>query len=196
MRLTITHADLVIYLENMKVGKKQQQAEIFLEHIRELQGAGCDAVAISTMAGHFCIDELEAISPLPILNIIPILNDAFGERGFKKIGLLGSKVAMESKIYGGIDSVECIAPRGDALDIVSENYLNMALSGKALDSQREVFFKEGRKMIEEDGADVIVLAGTDLFLAFEGHDPGFPSCGQCGYSYREAFLIVSKWLVN
>jgi aspartate racemase len=174
MKLTIAHADIATYFVNMKSGNKQKQAEIFLQHAQELKGAGCDSVAVSTMAGHFCIDELAAISPLPILNIIPMLNEAFQAKGYEKIGLIGSKVAMESKIYGGIHTAECIAPKGDSLDEVSENYLTMALSGHALDSQRDVFFHEGRRMIEEDGADVIVLAGTDLFLAFDGYDPGFP----------------------
>lgn len=173
MKLTIAHADIATYFGNMKTGNKQKQADIFLQHAQELKGAGCEAVAVSTMAGHFCIAELESMSPLPVLNIIPMINDAFQERGYKKVGLLGSKVAMESKIYGAIHTAECIAPKGNALDTVSENYLSMAFAGEAQDKHRDVFFAEGLRMIEEDGADVVALAGTDLFLAFEGHDPGF-----------------------
>jgi aspartate racemase len=174
MNLTIAHADLVTYLENMKAGNKQKQAELFLKHALELKGAGCEAVAVSTMAGHFCIEEFEAISPLPVLNIIPILNNVLEEKGYKRIGLLGSKVAMESKIYGGIPSIQCVTPKGSALDSVSENYLAMALAGHVLDSQRNVFFEQGSRMVAEDDVDVIVLAGTDLFLAFEDQEPGFP----------------------
>ncbi len=174
MKLTIAHADIATYFENMKAGDKQKQAQVFLQHVNELHGAGCDAVAVSTMAGHFCIDELMSISPVPILNIIPMLNEAFQAKGYERIGVLGSKVAMESKIYGGIHTAECVAPRGDALDRVSENYLSMALAGYAKDSQREVFFNEGLRMVEEEGVDIVMLAGTDLFLAFEGHDAGFP----------------------
>ena len=29
-------------------------------------------------------------------------------------------------------------------------------------------------MIEDLGAEAVVLAGTDLGLAFDGHDPGYP----------------------
>jgi len=34
-------------------------------------------------------------------------------------------------------------------------------------------FAQGRDLIER-GAEAVVLAGTDLGLAFDGHDPGYP----------------------
>lgn len=53
-------------------------------------------------------------------------------------------------------------------------YMGMARAGFATDEQRQTVFEMGRKMHNERGADAIILAGTDLFLAFDGHDPGFP----------------------
>ena len=42
------------------------------------------------------------------------------------------------------------------------------------DATRELFFTAGRRMVEEQGAQAIVLAGTDLNLAFDGRrDPGY-----------------------
>ena len=35
-------------------------------------------------------------------------------------------------------------------------------------------FEAGRALCEKQGADVVLLGGTDLFLAFDGFDPGFP----------------------
>ena len=39
---------------------------------------------------------------------------------------------------------------------------------------RTTLFDAGRSMIEDQGAEAIVLAGTDLGLAFDGRDPGYP----------------------
>ena len=36
------------------------------------------------------------------------------------------------------------------------------------------FFTAGETLCRERGADVVLLGGTDLFLAFQGHDCGFP----------------------
>jgi hypothetical protein len=45
---------------------------------------GAEAVAVTSMGGHFCIRELEAISPLPILNAIPAVDVAIRQRNFEK----------------------------------------------------------------------------------------------------------------
>jgi aspartate racemase len=37
-----------------------------------------------------------------------------------------------------------------------------------------VFFSAGRELYRDQGADAVLLGGTDLFLAFDGRDCGFP----------------------
>ena len=48
----------------------------------------------------------------------------------------------------------------------------MALSGAVREDDRRVLFGAGREMSDR-GAEAVLLAGTDLFLAFHGRDPGF-----------------------
>ena len=50
----------------------------------------------------------------------------------------------------------------------------MASVGRVTDAQRRVFFTEGEKLCRKRSADVVLLGGTDLFLAFQGRDCGFP----------------------
>jgi aspartate racemase len=50
----------------------------------------------------------------------------------------------------------------------------MATVGRVTAAQREVFFKAGAALMKEQGAEVVLLGGTDLFLAFQGRDCGFP----------------------
>jgi aspartate racemase len=38
---------------------------------RRLQAAGAEAVAVTSIAEHFCIHELEVLAPLPVINAIP-----------------------------------------------------------------------------------------------------------------------------
>ena len=35
-------------------------------------------------------------------------------------------------------------------------------------------FREARRLVEEQGAEAIMLGGTDLFLAFQGREAPFP----------------------
>lgn len=174
MALTIAHADTREMVANMERGAAREQAEIFAGFVRQLQGAGAGAVAVTSLGGHFCINELIEISPLPILNAIPALNDHFAKTDAARIGVLGSKAIMESGFYGGVTSVEVIAPNAEDLDEIHATYIAMATAAAATDEQKTFFHDAGRSLIDDHGADVVVLAGTDLFLAFGEDDPGYP----------------------
>jgi aspartate racemase len=126
------------------------------------------------MGGHFCIRELEPISPLPMLNAIPEVGAEIGRRKFKTVGILGTRMVMETKLYGAITSAAVVVPDGDALDEVHQSYADMATIGRVTDAQRDVFFKAGEKLCREQGAEVVLLGGTDLFLAFRGRNAPFP----------------------
>ncbi|MBP6774065.1 MAG: hypothetical protein KA154_13785, partial [Gemmatimonadaceae bacterium] len=47
------------------------------------------------------------------------------------------------------------------------------VTGVCTDAQRDALFAAGRRMVEEQGAEAIVLAGTDLGLAFDGRETGY-----------------------
>ena len=59
---------------------REKQADAFAPHFSTLAAAGADAAAVTSMGGHFCIRELEAMSPLPLLNALPEVDAAIGAR--------------------------------------------------------------------------------------------------------------------
>lgn len=173
MDLTIVHSNARHLVANLTAARPEAQAAIFLPLVERLKAAGADAVAVTSMGGHFCIKELEALSPLPVLNAIPELDIYFAGQGVIRAGLLGTRMVMESHVYGGVPSVECIVPMGDDLARVHDDYVAMATAAKVTDAQRQTFFRAGRELCER-GAEAVLLAGTDLFLAFDGQDCGYP----------------------
>jgi aspartate racemase len=128
---------------------------------------------VTSMGGHFCIRELEAISPLPLLNPLPAVDAAIRARAYKTVGIIGTRMVMETRLYGAISAATVIAPEDDEFDEVQANYGAMAVVGRVTDSQRRVFFRAGQKL-RDRGAEAVLLGGTDLFLAFQGQSCGFP----------------------
>jgi aspartate racemase len=171
--LTIVHADVRDLIQNMSDNAPDKQADIFLRLTRRLQAAGAEAVAVTSIAGHFCVRELEALSPLPVINAIPEIEAALVNRGLRRVGLLGTRVAMQSRLYGGVSAVEVVLPQGESFDATHNAYVAMAAAGQADDQQRELLFSVGNDLCRTQGAEAVVLAGTDLFLAFEGRECGF-----------------------
>lgn len=173
MELTIVQADARQLVANLTAGDAEAQAAVFLPLAERLKAAGADAVAVTSMGGHFCVGAFEAVSPLPVLNAIPTLDTYLSAQGIARIGLLGTRNVMESHVYGGVPSVACVLPAGEDLARVHDDYVAMATAARVSPAQRQTFFRVGRDLMAR-GAEAILLGGTDLFLAFVGEDCGFP----------------------
>ncbi|MFN0113906.1 MAG: aspartate/glutamate racemase family protein [Paracoccaceae bacterium] len=173
LNLTIAHTpDIMTLIRNNLADRRTEQAREYAVLIDRLRDAGCNCAAITSLGGHFCFAETKAISSLPLVSAVAPLDDAFAARGIASVGLLGTRVVMRTRMYGALRRTRALAP-DDRIDEVGQTYQDIATSGACTEPQRAVFFGAGREMIAR-GAQAIVLGGTDLGLAFDGHDPGFP----------------------
>ncbi|HWE16310.1 MAG TPA: aspartate/glutamate racemase family protein [Hyphomicrobiaceae bacterium] len=173
LELTIVNAEVRDLSQHLANKDARNQAGIFAALISRLKAAGAQVAAITSMGGHFCIGELLPMSPLPILNGIPEVDAAVREGKFKTIGIIGTRMVMETRLYGAISSATVVVPLGPEFEEVHENYVAMATAGRVNDTQRRVFFAAGERLCRQQGAEVVLLGGTDLFLAFQGRDAGF-----------------------
>jgi aspartate racemase len=172
--LTIVHADAPTLLANLAAGAVGDQVAIYARITDRLAAAGADFVVITSIAGHFCVDAFAAVSPLPIVNMITTIADAITARGLARIGILGTRTVMETRLYGAITNAEVIAPRGRVLDDVHAAYAAMATSGMVTNAQRAVFHAAAEALLAQDQVDAIMLGGTDLALAFDAATTPFP----------------------
>jgi aspartate racemase len=189
--LTIAHADVREMARNLSNGDAKRQADVFALLLRRLAAAGAELAVVTSMGGHFCIRELAAVSPLPILNAIPEVAAEIERRKFKRVGILGTRMVMQTRLYGAIAAAEVVVPQGAAFEAVHQNYAEMASVGRVTDAQRRVFFSAGQALVREQAAEVVLLGGTDLFLAFQGGACGFPLL-DCAEVHVEAIYRRSR----
>ncbi|MEM9911008.1 MAG: aspartate/glutamate racemase family protein [Pseudomonadota bacterium] len=173
LELTIAHADVSTLIANTLGDNRNEQAAIYARLIDRLKAAGCDCAAITSLGGHFCYEETAALSALPLVSAIKPLDAYFMEKSLDTIGMLGTKVVLESRMFGQLARTRTVVPEAD-LSLVGQTYMDMARVNHCNDDQRAFFFEHGRQMIDSQGAKAVVLAGTDLGLAFDGFDPGYP----------------------
>ena len=79
---------------------------------------------------------------------------------------------MRTRLYGQLTRTKALA-LDDQIEILGQMYQDVAVTGICPKSTRAAFFAAGHQMMNQ-GAAAIVLAGTDLNLAFDGQEPGFP----------------------
>ncbi|HEY3815284.1 MAG TPA: aspartate/glutamate racemase family protein [Caulobacteraceae bacterium] len=170
--LTIVHGDIHELIRNNLADRREEQARAFLPLVERLKAAGCDCAALTSLGGHFCFDELAALSPLPLVSGLAPLDAHFVERGIHRIGLLGTRVVMRTRLYGKLAHTEALA-LDDEIDVIGQTYQDVAVAGACSPEQQALFLDAGRRLMAA-GAEAVVLAGTDLNLAFDGQTPGYP----------------------
>jgi aspartate racemase len=174
LELTIVHADAPTLLGNLASHDVAAQVAIYMKLTNRLAAAGAGCVAVTSIAGHFCIDAFRASSPLPVVDLISEVDKAIGKSGYERIGILGTRTVMETRFYGAISRATIIPPGGPDLDDVHQAYATMATSGVVTDAQREVFAGASQRLLKDSGAQAIMLGGTDLALVFDERDAAFP----------------------
>jgi len=183
----MVHADTPTLLANQAAGNSVGQVALYDHLTRRLKAAGARSVAVTSIAGHFCIENFNAVSVLPVIDLLSVVRSAVLDRGYTRVGLLGTRGVMTSQLYGALEAVEVVAPLGADLDAVHEEYVTVASTATCTDEQRRFFFDAGRSLVVEQGADAILMAGTDLALAFNGFDPGYPVV-DCADAHVQAIL--------
>jgi aspartate racemase len=172
LSLTMAHADTPTLLQNQAAGRVDAQVDIFLRLTARLACCGIDRIAVTSIAGHFCIDAFKAVSPVPVIDLLEAVRCEVRRRRFQRVGLLGTRVVMETGLYGVLGGVEVVAPA--ALLPVHEAYVAMASAGVATPAHRAVFLQAGAALAHQQGCEAVLLAGTDLALVFQdGIEPGF-----------------------
>lgn len=171
LELTMVEANIREVLANNLSGRTQEQAEIFAVLLHRLKAAGADFASITAIGPLFCWEETRALSPLPLLSAVTPLDMFCADRGVSQVGLLGTARAMRTKLFGQMQRTAVLVP--DNLEAVGTAYQDMAVESHCDDATRQLLFDAGKEMMGR-GAEAVALAGTDLLLAFDGRDPGFP----------------------
>ena len=188
LELTIANADARELAGNLEAGASRAQAAIFAGYIDRLKAAGCEAAALTSMGGHFCIKDLAPISSLPLISALTALEEHLSAAGVKRVGVLGTRAVMESRLYD-LRTVDVVSLPADEMQAAHAQYIAMAVAGKATDEQRAFFERAALRLIDVHGAEGVVLGGTDLFLAFDR--PEYPyRIVDCAQVHAEAIARV------
>jgi aspartate racemase len=167
LELTIAHTSARMLSANVRAGRVEEQVNEYVRVTRQLAAAGVDAVAITSMGGHFCAQQFAAVSPLPIIDGPTAVADKLKAMGLDRIGILGTRVVMQTALYGSLRDLHPVVPNGALLDQVNDDYVAMAIAGKANADQRQRLLDAGDSLIRNNGASAILLGGTDLNLVFK-----------------------------
>jgi aspartate racemase len=190
LQLTIVHADTPTLLRNLATGNVAGQVAIYKALANRLAAAGADCVAITSIAGHFCIEAFKPVSPLAVIDMIEHVSLAIRQLGYRRLGILGTRTVMETGFYGCLPQVAVISPDGQRLHEVHQAYSAMAADGFATEAQSATFHAAAKSLLCDEQAEAILLGGTDLTLIFDQATTEFPVI-DCAAIHADALAALA-----
>jgi aspartate racemase len=172
--LVMTHADVGRAYTLVQQGAMQELALYLNEHLETLRAAGCDFAAIAAVTPLACAVQLDAIQALPRVDVFNAVNAELKRRRVRRVALLGTRFVMQSDMFGRLEDVEIVRPSPEAAELVQSNYLIIARTG-GIESADIEGVRGVARQLADAGAEAVILAGTELSLAFDEATAGFPA---------------------
>jgi aspartate racemase len=174
LHLTMAHTSALTLARNVAAGRVDEQAAEFNRVTGQLAAAGAEVVVITSMGGHFCAQAFTALSPLPMIHGPDAVADHLKQQGIQRVGILGTRVVMQTCIYGALGELDPVAPLGHDLAQVNDDYVAVAIAGVATPAQRERLLIAGERLVRDQGVEAVLLGGTDLNVVYDGIALDFP----------------------
>ncbi|MEE3381992.1 MAG: amino acid racemase [Succiniclasticum sp.] len=140
-------------------------ADYLLGGIRSLAAAGADFAAFTGITPHLAYDRVMARSPIPILSMVDTALAYTVDKGYHKVGLLGTLPTMtDPGIRKGFaeKGIGLVAPTASEMAYLEEKIEMELVFDIVKDETAAGVAQIARRMAREDGIEAVVLGCTEL----------------------------------
>jgi aspartate racemase len=113
-------------------------------------------------------------SPIPLVSLVDEIVREVDDRRLKRVALFGTRFTMETELFGRLKDVDVVAPKPAEIDFIHQTYLQLVNVGSGTEQQYRGLHQLAHTLIERDGIEAIILAGTELSLVFNQANTDFP----------------------
>lgn len=100
MNLVMVHAAISRATNYASMGDREGLAAYLAALLDRLKAAGATIGILPAVTPHLCIEELQAIAPIPVIDLTKVVSDHLQERELSKVALYGTRFVVESNMYG------------------------------------------------------------------------------------------------
>jgi len=164
------------YMAQLEAGGWGPVAGMMLDSARRLKEAGAQFLVCPDNTVHEALDICRGDSSLPWLHIAEVVVQEAVERGYRKLGILGTSWLMEGLVYARQCSavgLQTAIPEPEQRtrinQIIFDELVNMRL-----EEDSRAYFSSVIESLAAGGCDAVVLGCTEIPLLVEQHDSCLP----------------------
>jgi aspartate racemase len=176
--LVINSIDLQKILTLIGADRLAELSDYLAYEIQKLARAGADFGLLASNTPHRVFDELQRLSPIPLISIVEITREAAVKLGLKRLGLLGTRFTMQADFYPDVmrkAGIAVVAPAPREQDYIHDVYMNELLNSNFRPESRAGILAIVGRLKTEEKIDGVVLGGTELpLLLRDVEDQGVP----------------------
>ena len=184
---------LAQYMEPIYRGDWTAVGKLMLASAEKLASIGADFLICPDNTLHQALPLVESRSPLPWLHIADVVAEEAVRRGFRRIGLTGTKYLVESDVYPekvarrGLDYARPnAADREESNRIIFDELVNSIFKPEAAASFQQII-----ERLKADGCDAVVLGCTEIPLLINDANSPLPTLDSTRLLSRAALRRAS-----
>ena len=177
-RMLVAHADVDRARPLAEANALDELARYLNGLIDQTAAGGAEMAAIVAITPHICVAQLTPLLRIPLIDMVAVVGDAIRARGLKRVALFGTRSTVASRMFGRLD-VDVVMPQPDEIDFIHNAYLDVVYDRSTpggIDRLRAL----AHTLVRRDGAEAVLLAGTDLSMVLNEENAGFPTLDCAG----------------
>jgi aspartate racemase len=161
---------LAEYMERIYRGDWQAVAELMLESAHKLAKMGADFLICPDNTIHQALPNVIPSSPLPWLHIAEVVAAEAAKRGYRRVGLTGTRWLMEGPVY----SKDLVRPAAAEREEINRIIMDELVCGQ-FKPTAVAYFQRVFSEMKEAGCDAVVLGCTEIPLIMNDANSPLPT---------------------
>jgi aspartate racemase len=176
-RITLDSIPMARWLPAFDAGDYAGVARFMLESARAVAAAGADFAICPDNSAHLAWDHVQAATPLPWLHIAGVLGEEAARRGFRRVGVLGTRYTMAGPVYSdslGKLGIDTVVPEPADFETVDRIIFAELVDGLFTDASRQAYNGVIARLGDR-GCDAVALACTEIPLLVRADESPLPT---------------------
>jgi aspartate racemase len=171
-----THS-LADYMECIYRDDWRGVGELMLSSADKLAKIGADFLICPDNTIHQALAYVQPRSPLPWLHIAEVVAAQAVERGFRRLGLTGTRWLVESEVYPEkltARGLDCVRPNSAEREAVNRIIMDELVCG-VFKPEAVAYFQQVIGRMKAEGCDAVVLGCTEIPLIMNDANSPLPT---------------------